>query len=55
MMSFSKVFQSSLKVIYRDQTKIETSIIPAIRIFKTSNPILWLIFQNSRTFISFGT
>ena len=39
--------------MYRDQTTIETSTLPVIYIFKRSNPILWLIFQNSETFISF--
>ena len=53
MTSFSKVLQSSFKVMYRDQTTIETSTLPVIYIFKRSNPILWLIFQNSETFISF--
>ena len=53
MTLFSKVLQSSFKVMYRDQTTIETSTLPVIYIFKRSNPILWLIFQNSETFISF--
>ena len=53
MTSFSKVLQNSFKVIYHDQTTIETSTLPAICIFKRSNPILWLIFQNFGIFISF--
>ena len=52
MTSFSKIFQNSFKVIYRDQTTIETSTLLAICIFKRPNPILYLIFQNSGTFIS---
>ena len=52
MTSFSKIFQSSFKVIYRDQTPTETSTLLAICIFKRSNPILYLIFQNSGKFIS---
>ena len=53
MMSFSKVFQNRFKVIYCDQTTIETSAIPAVCIFKISNPIFQLIFQNPGIFISF--
>ena len=52
--SFSKVLQNSLNVICCDQTT-ETSTLPAICIFKRSNPILLLIFQNSGIFISFVT
>ena len=51
--SFSKVFQNSLKEVYRTQTTIETSARPLICIFKKSNPIFYLIFQNSGIFISF--
>ena len=53
MTSFSKILQSSCKVIYRDQTTIETSTLPAICTFKRPNPVFLLIFQNSGTFISF--
>ena len=53
--SFSNVLQNNFKVIYRDQTTIETFTLPAICIFKRSNPILYLIFQNSVIFVSFVT
>ena len=53
MASYFKVFQSSFKVIYRDQTAIKTSTLPAIGIFIRSNLVLKLIFQNSEMFISF--
>ena len=53
--SFSKGLQSSFKGIYRDKITIETSTIPAICIFKISNPILQLLSQTSGTFISFVT
>ena len=49
MTSFSKVPQNSFKVIYRDQTTIETSALPAICNIKSNA----LIFQNSAIFISF--
>ena len=49
MTSISKI-QNIFKVIYRDQTIIETFALLAICISKRSNPILQLIFQNSRTF-----
>ena len=52
MMPFSKVRQNSVKVIYRNQTAIQTFTLPAFCIFKRSNPILKLIFQNSGIFIS---
>ena len=48
------IFQSfprSFQVIYRDQIRTETSVIPAICIFKRTK----LIFQNSGIFISFAT
>ena len=51
MTSFSKVLQKSFKVIYRDQT----STLSVISMFKRSNPILDLSFQNSVIFISFVT
>ena len=35
-----KVLQNRFKVIYCDQTTIETSTLPAISMFKRSNPIL---------------
>ena len=47
---FLKFFKKSFKVIYRNQTTIETSTFPAICIFKRSNPILKLIFQISEFF-----
>ena len=50
-----EVLQNSFKVIYYDQATIETSTLPAICIFKRSNPIVELIFQNSGIFISFVT
>ena len=53
MASYFKVFQSSFKVIYRDQTAIKASTLPAIGIFIRSNLVLKLIFQNSEMFISF--
>ena len=40
MMSFSKVFQKSFKVVYHGQITIQTSTLPGICIFKGSNPIL---------------
>ena len=43
--SFSKVFQSSFKVTYRDQITIETSIFQAICIFERSNLIHLLSFS----------
>ena len=52
-MSFSKVLQNSFKVIYRNQTPIETYTLPIICFFKRSDPTLQLIFQNSEMFISF--
>ena len=52
---FSKVPQNSFKVIYRDQTTLETSTLPTICIFKRSNPTIEFIFQNSEIFISFVT
>ena len=52
-MSFSKVLQNSFKVIYHNQTPIETYTLPVICFFKRSNPTLQLIFQNSEMFISF--
>ena len=54
MTSISKI-QNIFKVIYRDQTIIETFALLAICISKRSNPILQLIFQNSGTFFSFLT
>ena len=50
-----EVLQNNFKVIYYDQTTIETSTRPAVCIFKRSNPIVELIFQNSGIFISFVT
>ena len=44
MTSFFKVIQNSLKVIYRDQTTIETSSLPAICISKRSNLIFLVNF-----------
>ena len=55
MTSFPKVFKNSFKIIYHDQTTIETLTLPAIWIFKKPNPILWLIFQNCGMFSSFVT
>ena len=55
MMYFSKVPQSCFKVIYPDQATIEISMLLAICIFKTSNPINKLSSQNSGIFISFVT
>ena len=37
---FSKILQNSFIVIYSNQTTIKTSTLPAICIFKKSNPIL---------------
>ena len=39
MTSFSNVLQNSFKVIYRDQTTIETSTLLAICIFKPSSSV----------------
>ena len=44
MTSFFSVLQNSFKVIYRDQTTIETSTLPAICIFKRSNLIFLVNF-----------
>ena len=52
MTSFSKVPQNSFKVIYRDQTTIETSEILGICIFKRSDTIL-LFIQTSGIFYFF--
>ena len=50
-----QVFQISFKLIYRYQTAIEISTLLDVCIFKRSNPILWLIFQNSGIFNFFVT
>ena len=55
MTSFSKVLQNIFKVMCCDQTTIEISTLPVICIFKGSNQILYVIFQNSGIFISFVT
>ena len=39
-MLFFKVLEKVFKVLYRDQTRIETSALPAMYILKRSNPIL---------------
>ena len=49
---FSKVLQNSFNVTHRNQTATETFTIPAISIFKRWKLILYLIFQNSKIFIS---
>ena len=40
MTLFSNVLQNSFKVIYGDQTTMETSTLPVICIFKRSNRII---------------
>ena len=52
MTPFSKVLQNSFNVTHRNQTATETFTIPAISIFKRWKLILYLIFQNSKIFIS---
>ena len=52
MTPFSKVLQNSFNVTHRNQTATETFTIPAISIFKKWKLILYLIFQNSKIFIS---
>ena len=52
MTPFSKVLQNSFSVTHRNQTATETFTIPAISIFKRWKLILYLIFQNSKIFIS---
>ena len=52
MTPFSKVLQNSFIVTHRNQTATETFTIPAISIFKRWKLILYLIFQNSKIFIS---
>ena len=52
MTSFFKVLENSFKVIYCDKTTIEVSTLPAICIFKRSDPIFWLKLQNSGIFVS---
>ena len=52
IMPFSKVLQNSFNVTHRNQTATETFTIPAISIFKRWKLILYLIFQNSKIFIS---
>ena len=52
MTPFSKVLQNSFNVTHRNQTATETFTIPAISIFKRWKLILYLIFQNSKMFIS---
>ena len=52
MTPFSKVIQNSFNVTHRNQTATETITIPAISIFKRWKLILYLIFQNSKIFIS---
>ena len=46
MTSFFNVLRKSFKVIYRDQTTIETSTLPAICIFKRSDLFFLVNFSN---------
>ena len=48
-----KALKRYCKVIYRNQTTIETSTVPAICIFKRANPIIYFIFQYSGKSIYF--